>query len=169
MISLTPGHSKFSQYSPETLRNWGMMYMIMNMVMMMMILTMILPSSGRYCWIAGLNDPMKVPGTGECEAGFYCESGATTATPGGIPTTSAATTTTATTAVTTTTTPACSDNNGPCPPGHFCLQGGVGDRYPTPCPIGTYRSKYAIHLPKDCPQTPKLASDPSSWPSDPSS
>ena len=64
---------------------------------------------------------MRVPGTGECDAGYYCESGATTAKPTGADGTAE--------------TP---ELGGLCPPGHFCLKGGAGSQYPTPCPIGTF-------------------------------
>ena len=83
--------------------------------------------SGRYCDSIGLDDPHKVPGSGECDAGFYCESGATTPRPTGAGGTAE--------------TP---ELAGLCPVGHYCLKGGAGPQYPTPCPIGTFLGKCAL-------------------------
>lgn len=69
--------------------------------------------AGKYCELEGLTAP-----TGDCDAGYICVSGASTATPsdGVYP-----------------------NSNGPCSPGYYCLSGATS---PSICPAGTYRSDY---------------------------
>eukprot|EP00466_Bigelowiella_natans_P015235 jgi/Bigna1/85198/estExt_fgenesh1_pg.C_20409 len=64
---------------------------------------------GSYCGSTGLTEP-----TGVCEAGYYCNRGASTPTPPG------------------------DDTGGLCPQGHYCLKN-TSD--PTPCPAGSYANR----------------------------
>ena len=65
-------------------------------------------SFGKYCGSTGLTEP-----TGDCDAGFYCLSGAS------VPNN-----------------PTLDSTGGPCPVGHYCP---VGTSYPPGCASGTYR------------------------------
>eukprot|EP00752_Nemacystus_decipiens_P010330 g9202.t1 len=95
-------------------------------------------TAGHYCSIAGQDSP-----EGPCAAGYYCNGGATTATPDSNSSTGYRGDT-------------CVDrsngtSNDLCPPGHFCPEGSGA---PEPCPPGTSSSSFGVVSADDCPDCP---------------
>ena len=80
----------------------------------------ILCDGGKYCSTTGLPAPQ-----GNCQAGYYCKLGATSATP----------------------TDLVSQNGAKCPPGYYCP---IGSDSPTSCPPGTYSASYGNTALSNC-------------------
>eukprot|EP01135_Chromosphaera_perkinsii_P005913 Nk52_evm8s371 gene=Nk52_evmTU8s371 len=76
---------------------------------------------GKYCDTPGAPTPK-----GDCAAGYYCHIQSSVQSPSG---------------------PGDFVSNGPCPKGHYCLQGTVS---PTPCPIGTLVNQVGSKVEADC-------------------
>ncbi|KAL8441974.1 hypothetical protein Emag_006751 [Eimeria magna] len=78
-------------------------------------------SPGKYCNVAGLDGPV-----GSCQAGYYCQAGATKANYEDE---------------------AWPDGSGKCPPGHYCPAGSAA---PTRCPPGTFKGDWGGEEVSDC-------------------
>ena len=89
---------------------------------------------GSYCGEAGLAAP-----TGPCEAGYYCASGSSTATPGDRDFERYTGETCSTMVV--------GELNGVCPMGHYCPEGSDA---PTQCPPGTESFARGLHAVSEC-------------------